>query len=529
MARKPFDKTTTKKTNTERRAQKPGDRKSSEKSESSFTGRKSSPRPDKRRPSGSTNPDSSSKRSFSKDKDSTDKKRPAGSSEKKYFKRESTGFKKESRGEGYSNERESNKRPYGKREGSSYSDKKPGTRSDSTYKGKSGGYDKGPRGNNTGNSRDSDKPRFERKGTFRSTNFDEFEKPSKPQKPEEFKAKGRYSEEKEAPLKRSSDKPDNKKTSRDSEPRNSRFDDDSKSKYPKARTSTRTNGNREEEKSSYKRPSERNERPEKTPYKRPSERNERPEKDSYKRASDRTERAEKAPYKKSFDRNDKTDKAPSRRSFDTKDEREDQDRDVSKSSFSKAKPPRVSSFKKNNADNKPDFEIPKYDLSKVKKKRSEESDSSGKIRLNRYIANAGVCSRREADQIIQDGLIKVNGKVVTEMGYQVSPGDSVKYGSKILNPERQVYILLNKPKDFITTTDDPEDRKTVMHLIANACKERVYPVGRLDRNTTGLLLLTNDGELAKKLTHPSHEIKKVYQAELDKPITKEDMAKLEEG
>src|SRR5690606_13485992 len=122
---------------------------------------------------------------------------------------------------------------------------------------------------------------------------------------------------------------------------------------------------------------------------------------------------------------------------------------------------------------------------------------------NRYIANAGICSRREADELIEAGQITVNGAVVTEMGYKVKRSDVIKYGKKLLNPERMVYLLINKPKDYITTTEDPDDRRTVMDLVAGACEERIYPVGRLDRNTTGLLLLTNDGELAKKLTHPS--------------------------
>ena len=146
---------------------------------------------------------------------------------------------------------------------------------------------------------------------------------------------------------------------------------------------------------------------------------------------------------------------------------------------------------------------------------------NAEVRLNRYIANAGICSRREADDIIKTGEIRVNGEVITEMGYQVQPGDIVKYGNKKLNREKMVYVLVNKPKDFITTTEDPEERKTVMDLVKNACEERIYPVGRLDRNTTGLLLLTNDGELADKLTHPSNEIEKLYQVEIDKPLTQE--------
>jgi 23S rRNA pseudouridine2605 synthase len=174
---------------------------------------------------------------------------------------------------------------------------------------------------------------------------------------------------------------------------------------------------------------------------------------------------------------------------------------------------------------------PRYD-DKRNVRSSEENDApekDGSIRLNRFIANAGICSRREADELIESGQITVNGKVVDEMGFKVKSSDIVKYGKRVLNAEKLVYILLNKPKDFITTTEDPEDRRTVLDLIEGACEERVYPVGRLDRNTTGLLLITNDGELADKLTHPSYNTKKIYQAELDKAITLEDFEKLKEG
>jgi 23S rRNA pseudouridine2605 synthase len=155
--------------------------------------------------------------------------------------------------------------------------------------------------------------------------------------------------------------------------------------------------------------------------------------------------------------------------------------------------------------------------------------SDGTTRLNKFISNSGVCSRREADELIKMGLITVNGTSITEMGYKVKPGDDVRHDGKRLTAEKPVYILLNKPKGYITTTDDPQERKTVMALLANAVKERVYPVGRLDRNTTGLLLLTNDGELADKLTHPSYNAKKIYKVELDKPITKADFEKIQEG
>lgn len=167
--------------------------------------------------------------------------------------------------------------------------------------------------------------------------------------------------------------------------------------------------------------------------------------------------------------------------------------------------------------------------SKTQDQNPKESTGPQTTRLNKYIAQSGVCSRREADELIKSGKVKVNSKIVTEMGYQVAAGDQVHYGNKLLSKEKLIYILLNKPKDFITTTDDPQERKTVMQLVSGACDERIYPVGRLDRNTTGVLLLTNDGELSKKLTHPSHEIKKVYQVELNKPIEEEHVEKIKEG
>ena len=151
------------------------------------------------------------------------------------------------------------------------------------------------------------------------------------------------------------------------------------------------------------------------------------------------------------------------------------------------------------------------------------------IRLNKFIANAGVCSRREADVLIQAGAIKVNGIVVTELGVRVGPRDKVQYGDQTLAGEKMMYVLLNKPKGYITTSEDPYDRKTVMELVRDACRERIYPVGRLDRNTTGLLLLTNDGDLAKKLTHPRHKVKKIYHVELDKALTKSDMIRITDG
>lgn len=153
----------------------------------------------------------------------------------------------------------------------------------------------------------------------------------------------------------------------------------------------------------------------------------------------------------------------------------------------------------------------------------------GTTRLNKYIANAGICSRREADKLIAAGSVTVNGKVITEMGFQVHEGDIVNYGGETLRSERKRYFLLNKPKGFITTVDDPQERETVMMLIDGACPERIYPVGRLDRMTTGLLLFTNDGDLARRLTHPSTGVYKIYQVELDKAVTREDMRQMLEG
>jgi 23S rRNA pseudouridine2605 synthase len=177
-----------------------------------------------------------------------------------------------------------------------------------------------------------------------------------------------------------------------------------------------------------------------------------------------------------------------------------------------------------------DFGESVKDYSKHQEEGKEVTQSgSDKIRLNKYISNSGVCSRREADELITMGLVSVNGTVITELGYKVNRNDVVKYDGKTLRAEKPVYILLNKPKGFLTTTKDPQERNTVMQIIAGAVKERVYPVGRLDRNTTGLLLLTNDGELTDKLSHPSYNVKKIYKAELDKPLTKADFQKIQEG
>ncbi|MBL7697845.1 MAG: rRNA pseudouridine synthase [Chitinophagaceae bacterium] len=163
-------------------------------------------------------------------------------------------------------------------------------------------------------------------------------------------------------------------------------------------------------------------------------------------------------------------------------------------------------------------------------KPAPAKESTGEIPLNKYISHAGVCSRRDAADLVKSGKVSVNGKVITEPGHKVTGSDEIKvHGKKITAAKNLVYILLNKPKDHITTTEDPEGRKTVMDIVKKATTERVYPVGRLDRNTTGVLLLTNDGELAQKLSHPSYEVKKIYEVTLDKPLLKKDFDQLLNG
>ncbi len=164
-----------------------------------------------------------------------------------------------------------------------------------------------------------------------------------------------------------------------------------------------------------------------------------------------------------------------------------------------------------------------------KRPKEKSTHQSDLIRLNRYLANSGICSRREADTFIAAGSVSVNGKTITEMGYKVTSGDIVRFDDRVISLEKKEYILLNKPKNFITTTRDEKGRRTVMELVSNASKSRLLPVGRLDRNTTGLLLFTNDGDLAKKLTHPKHEVRKIYHVELDKNLISGDFKKIQAG
>ena len=187
---------------------------------------------------------------------------------------------------------------------------------------------------------------------------------------------------------------------------------------------------------------------------------------------------------------------------------------------------RQGGFRQRTADYDPNA---KYSLKKRIEYKETNIDPEAPVRLNKFLANAGVCSRREADQYIQAGVVSVNGEVVTELGTKVKRTDEIKFHDQNVSLEKKVYVLLNKPKDYVTTSDDPQQRKTVMDLVRNVCPERIYPVGRLDRNTTGGLLLTNDGDLASKLTHPKFLKKKVYHVYLDKNVTAHDMQQIAEG
>ena len=221
----------------------------------------------------------------------------------------------------------------------------------------------------------------------------------------------------------------------------------------------------------------------------------------------------KKPFGRKFEDNER----PARRGFS---KRNDEERD-------EKKPFGRRSFNKDERE-----ERPRGGRRGYRREKDPEFDrprATGEIRLNKYLADSGICSRREADDLILAGAVTVNGQVVTELGTKVKTTDKVVYGGQTLNREKLRYVLLNKPKGVITTSDDPYERHTVMDLVEGACQERIYPVGRLDRNTLGLLLLTNDGELAKTLTHPSHEVKKLYHVTLNKPLTNSDFEKIQNG
>ena len=233
--------------------------------------------------------------------------------------------------------------------------------------------------------------------------------------------------------------------------------------------------------------------------------------------------------RKSFDRNSKFSKDSNgeRRPFD-RNSKFSKDGNSERKSFDKrsSATPEYIEQRQNN-----DF---KYSANRkfrpANKPANKHVEDDGLIRLNRYISNSGICSRRKADELIDAGVISVNGEVVTELGTRIDPAkDEIRYNNERLKREKMVYVLLNKPKDYITTTDDPQERRTVMQLVAKATKERIYPVGRLDRNTTGLLLLTNDGSLADKLSHPRNGITKIYQVELNKGLAQGDFNKIQFG
>ena len=235
------------------------------------------------------------------------------------------------------------------------------------------------------------------------------------------------------------------------------------------------------------------------------------------RSFDRSERSfEKRDNFKRSDRNDSSRPFDrSERSFDKKDNFKRTDR-------------KFDGERGRNFDDNKNFGEKQY--IKRPKKKAEDTEDDGLVRLNRYIANAGICSRRKADELITAGVIWVNGEPVTELGTKVDPAtDEIRYNNERLKREKNVYVLLNKPKDYITTTDDPQERHTVMELVSKATKERIYPVGRLDRNTTGLLLMTNDGSLAEKLSHPRNSISKIYNVELNKSLTQGDFNKINFG
>ncbi len=235
------------------------------------------------------------------------------------------------------------------------------------------------------------------------------------------------------------------------------------------------------------------------------------------------ESGERKPYNKSFSK----DAGEERKSFGRK---PFGGKSFDKEGYSKNRRPEPTPEYQEQRDNN-DFKYTKNrKFRPANKPANKVSEDDGLIRLNRYISNAGICSRRKADELITAGVISVNGEVVTSLGTKVDPAkDEIRYNNERLKREKMVYVLLNKPKDYITTTDDPQERRTVMQLVAKATKERIYPVGRLDRNTTGLLLLTNDGNLAEKLSHPRNNVTKIYQVELNKSLSQGDFNKIQFG
>ncbi|WP_343564194.1 pseudouridine synthase [Sphingobacterium sp.] len=244
---------------------------------------------------------------------------------------------------------------------------------------------------------------------------------------------------------------------------------------------------------------------------------------------DSFKRSDRSDSSRSFDKRDGSfEKRDSFKRFD-KDERSSNGRNKSFDRPYKPSNRKFDGDRNRNFDENKNFDEKQY-IKRPKKKAEASTEDDGLIRLNRYIANAGICSRRKADELIAAGVIWVNGEPVSELGTKVDPAtDEIRYNNERLKREKMVYVLLNKPKDYITTTDDPQERHTVMELVSKATKERIYPVGRLDRNTTGLLLMTNDGNLAEKLSHPRNSISKIYNVELNKSLTQGDFNKISFG
>ena len=240
------------------------------------------------------------------------------------------------------------------------------------------------------------------------------------------------------------------------------------------------------------------------------------------RHGDRPFSKDDKPFRKKWDRDEKPyrkDKSfKNKRRFTNEGENNEERRD-----FKKRSPHREKGYGKPSAGNQNPGNF------QNRNPKHQKSESGEYVRLNKFIANSGSCSRREADEFIAAGVVKVNGKTVTELGTKIKRSDEVNFDGKIIRPERKVYLLLNKPKDFVTTMDDPHAERTVMDLVKNACEERIYPVGRLDRNSTGVLLFTNDGELTKQLTHPKYMKRKIYHVHLDKAIIKSDLQKIVDG
>ncbi len=419
-----------------------------------------------------------------------------------------------------SNSPRSNSRPSGSspRSRDDRDDSKPRRPSKFSGEGRGDSKDSRPRGGKTyGRSTDKpsgfssrgEKPAGRTGGSYARSRDDRDD--SKPRRPSKFSGEGRsYSKDFSKPrggktFSRSTDKPSGFSSRGEKPFSRSRDDrDESKPRSPSSFSREGRDDTKPRRPSKFSSGGEDSKPPRGKSFSRPADNPTQSER-SYPRSRDDSDDSKAPREDKSFDRSEKpTDK---------------------KGFFSKLSKGGKSFEKRHDKD----FGKSVKDFSQQKEEIKESSEGSDKIRLNKYISNSGVCSRREADELITMGLVSVNGTVITELGYKVNRKDVVKHDGKTLRAEKPVYILLNKPKGFLTTTKDPQERNTVMQIIAGSVKERVYPVGRLDRNTTGLLLLTNDGDLTDKLSHPSYGVKKIYKVELDKPLAKADFQKILDG